>query len=194
MSHATRHGDRTQVCWHLIGELEMWLTKDERRLIAGYYRNCAEPGLMSARRGGWFSPVAYELDEVSKLLRRGVVRISQYGSSQLDNSAGHPGIEKMKDASGSVVRGRARVVRANQLLAERGLVMVEDHTTQADVCLIRLTLAGFDLGRRYSNWWDRSGLRFQEYRNHWIWLIVSLFGGALAALLTQWAERRLSWK
>ena len=37
--------------------------------------------------------------------------------------------------------------------------------------------------RRYSNFLESSGLWFQEYKHHWIWLIVALFGGALGVKL-----------
>ena len=51
---------------------------------------------------------------------------------------------------------------------------------------ISLTLKGYDLGRKYSSWWTRSGLWFAEYRHHWIWLIVSFLGGIIGALLVNW--------
>jgi hypothetical protein len=49
------------------------------------------------------------------------------------------------------------------------------------VVLITLTVEGYDLGRKYARFLTRSGEWFEEYRNHWLWLIVAFFGGAIGA-------------
>ena len=54
---------------------------------------------------------------------------------------------------------------------------------------VSLTLKGYDLGRKYSSWWIKSGLWFAEYKHHWIWLIVSFLGGIIGALLVNWLSR-----
>jgi len=54
---------------------------------------------------------------------------------------------------------------------------------------INLTLKGLDLGRKYDSFWIRSGLRFKEYKDHWIWLIVSFLGGIIGGLLISWLSK-----
>ena len=51
------------------------------------------------------------------------------------------------------------------------------------------TLAGYDLGRKYNSWWSKSGLWFAEYKNHWIWLIVSYIAGIISMLLVNWLSK-----
>jgi hypothetical protein len=172
----------------------VWLPKDERRLLAGYYRNVGEQDLATVRRGGCFAASAYQLDEIVKLLRRGRVRISQYGQAGREHHGTAGAVEERKDAVCEFVGVRARAEQANQLLARRQLLALEDHEAVRDVRVVTLTLAGYDLGRQYSKWWDRTGLWFKEYRNHWVWLIGSLLGGVLGALLIEWAKRGFGWK
>lgn len=98
------------------------------------------------------------------------------------------------------------VQNVNNLLDQRGLITWEnlnarsisaarlyDHPTSEELfentkvnLSITLTIKGYDLGRKYSSWWTRSGLWFAEYKNHWIWIVVSFFGGVVGALLVNW--------
>ena len=55
---------------------------------------------------------------------------------------------------------------------------------------VSLTMEGHDLGRKYNCWWLRSNLWYAEYiKNHWIWVIISFFGGILSTLLLQWLSK-----
>jgi len=60
---------------------------------------------------------------------------------------------------------------------------------QNEAVTVQLSLEGYDLGRKYSSWWTRSGLWFAEYKNHWIWLIVSFLGGIIGGLLINWMSK-----
>jgi len=53
--------------------------------------------------------------------------------------------------------------------------------------LVTLTPEGIRLGQIYNSWWLRSNLWYAEHiKNHWIWLIVSFFGGVVGGLLINW--------
>lgn len=70
---------------------------------------------------------------------------------------------------------KAIVDAANAALVERTLIKLSPHITNLYVG-VSLTIEGYDLGRKYSRWLTQSGLRFEEYRNHCIMLIVGFLG------------------
>ncbi len=152
----------------------MWLTKDERRLLAGYFRQIGRIG----------TEKTYRITDLCDLLKfRGHrKKIAEYGDSETpcDNSGD---VESLKRKIASYVHCDNRIRRGNELLAERGLITLTSHQHERNVVVIGLTLGGFDLGRRYSNFLESSGLCFQEYKNHWIWLIAAFFGGTLGVKL-----------
>jgi|GEM_PF-2689434 len=154
--------------------LKMWLPKDERRLLAGYYTLIGNIGIERV----------YRLYELSRLLRfRGYrLRVPEYGESE--NSSDNPGdIESMKREMRRYTDFCNRINKANKLLAGRSLITCTPHQHELDVVAIGLTVEGYDLGRRYSNALESSGLWFYEYRHHWVWLIVAFFGGAVGTKL-----------
>ena len=152
----------------------MWLTKDERRLLSGYF---TQIGRIGTER-------VYCITDLCDLLKfRGHrKKIAEYGDPETpsDNSGD---VESMKIEIASYASCDKRIRRGNELLAERGLITVTQHQHERNVVVIGLTLRGFDLGRRYSSFLESSGLCFQEYKNHWIWLIVAFFGGTLGVKL-----------
>ena len=79
-----------------------------------------------------------------------------------------------------------RLQLSNSGLEKRKLISVQRHETCCGVAGISLTIEGYDLGRKYSSWWTRTGEWFEEYKNHWIWIIVSFLGGVVGALLINW--------
>ena len=42
----------------------------------------------------------------------------------------------------------------------------------------------------YARFLTRSGEWFEEYRNHWLWLIVAFFGGAIGTKLVEFIVAR----
>ncbi len=157
----------------------MWLPKDERRLLEGYYINIGEVSKQHE----------FPLDDLLGFIKSNA-------SSELPPS-GHPQrIKKYKEW----LKERNRIIIANRALEERGLIT---HAPQVFVvgctyegaetnpCLtISLTISGYDLGRKYNSWVTRTGLWFAEYRYHWIWLIVSYITGIMSMLLVNWLSRR----
>ena len=123
----------------------------------------------------------YCISELSRLLSRGDYRkkIHEYGDEP-------PGVavdqtfESLKAGITKYIQSTRRVELANKRLIERGLIKGTPHQNDAKVVGISLTLASFDLGCKYCGWFQRSGLCFSEYRNHWIWLIVAFLGGGIA--------------
>lgn len=152
----------------------MWLPKDERRLLAGYYTLIGE---ISTKK-------VYRLRDLARLLRfRGHrARVPEYGESET-SSANSDDLESMKRKIAQYSDFSNRINKANSLLAARELVTVTPHQHETSVVVIGLSVDGYDLGRRFANTLESSGLWFQEYRNHWIWLIVACFGGAVLTKL-----------
>jgi hypothetical protein len=155
-------------------ERTMWLSKDERRLLAGYYTQLRDIGT---------EKVYHVLSLCDLLARCGHNRpIPEYGDIEEDTGATKDP-EDFKRKLKSYIDCAARIQIANKLLAERGLIKITPHQHATDVVGISLTLDGYDLGRRYASFLERSGLFFQEYKNHWVWLIVAFIGGALGVKL-----------
>ena len=82
---------------------------------------------------------------------------------------------------------RNRVKIASKMLKQRDLL--DFFNDQNEAVTVQLNLEGYDLGRKYSSWWTRSGLWFAEYKNHWIWLIISFLGGVIGGLLINWLSK-----
>ena len=106
-----------------------------------------------------------------KLQESGVETRGQFFLSELENCL-----------SGNDKRNRVKI--ASKMLKRRNLL--DFYNDQDDAVTVQLSLEGFDLGRKYSSRWNRSGLCFAEYKHHWIWLIVSFLGGIIGALLVNW--------
>jgi len=68
----------------------------------------------------------------------------------------------------------------------RNFLASSEDDIECDNITLRLTIKGYDLGRKYNSFWIRSGLWFAEYKHHWIWLIVGFLGGIIGALLVNW--------
>lgn len=151
----------------------MWLPKDERRLLAGYYKLIGE--VQKVKR--------FDVRDLGKLLRwrSDPSSIPEYGRSakNLENQDWSDDPDERKKQVSALIDRRCRVKNSNTCLASRGLIELTGHENDSNVMLISLTIAGYDLGRRYAKWFNRSALCFREYRKHWIWLVLSFFGGML---------------
>jgi len=151
----------------------MWLEWDERRLLAGYYFSICDVEVENA----------YCVGEIARLLTYGKYRrrIPGYGHEPPSQLKTDDSFDALKRDIPRYIQSTRRVELANKRLAERQLIHVKPHQHDKNVVVVSLTLNGFDFGRRYCSWFQRSGLRFSEYRNHWIWLIVALLGGGIAS-------------
>jgi hypothetical protein len=158
----------------------MWLPKDERRLLSGFYQLIGEIG----------KDRPYHESNLMPLLGRhpNFDEVTEYGKSS-STSVGlktKEDLEALKSGIKPAIEQKARVEKANKMLVARGMITIRPHQHEYGVILIGLTLEGYDLGRRYRSRLERSGLWFERHRNHWVWLLVSFVGGILGTLLTQW--------
>lgn len=160
----------------------MWLPRDERRLIEGYYINIGE-----IEKEKWFEmsnwiPVIRTLNVKNRAQK--VKSYFKSGKSQSEHDKVDP-----KDLSGSMkrwIQDMNRVNIATTALESRKLIRLHPHQNESRVKAVSLTIDGYDLGRKYSSWFTRSGLLFAEYKNHWFWLILGFLGGIIGALIVNW--------
>jgi len=161
----------------------MWITKYERRLLAGYYRKIEDAYKQAVYRYDDLHPLLNWLSLWPPPLKWFVTRKTIPTDAPIDEKNYEKQIKRL-------LATRHRLERANKLLEERKLIALKSHETDRDACAIKLTLEGYDLGRRYASWWTCSGLWFQEYKNHWIWVIISFLGGVLGGFISSWLTRR----
>lgn len=161
----------------------MWLSRDERRLLAGYY----------SLLGGISKRKAYKTADLIPLLRfYGHKRhISEYGKSEASSKRDLSNKQLKRDIKRCIKRVN-RIDTANALLVERKLINITEHESVDGVILIELTLQGHDLGRKYTSPLKASGLLFQECRKHWLWLLIFFFAGAICKSLIDAIMGRVS--
>jgi hypothetical protein len=150
----------------------MWLPKDERLILAGLYHNIPDR-----------QDAAYHVLDLIKLLggyRKINLPETHEAESGRDNSVATS--ESIKE----YIDNQKRVMHALRQLEARGMITLTQHQHDNNVVVVALTLSGYDLGRQYANWFNRTGLCFQEYRNHWLWLFVAFVGGGIVAKLIDW--------
>ena len=150
----------------------MWLPKDERLILAGLYHNIPD------RRDA-----EYHVLDLIKLLggyRKIKLPETDEAESGRDDSA------ETSESIKVYINNERRVQHALRQLEARRLITLTPHQHDQSIFVVALTLPGYDLGRRYANWFDRTGLCFQEYRHHWLWLIVAFVGGGIVGKLIDW--------
>lgn len=159
----------------------MWLPKDERKLLSYYYRQINKVE----------TDQKFEIIDLIKALRkkersgppktkREIILDSYNTLESVNNLLNQRDLIKWKNLDPkSIIAAYSFDHPTSQELFEN---------TKVNLC-ITLTIKGYDLGRKYSSWWTRSGLWFAEYKNHWIWLIVSFLGGVIGGLLINWMSK-----
>lgn len=153
----------------------MWLPSDERRLLAGINRNIGDVDVNEA----------FEIEQLAKLIRpwsKYATHILNYQQSAACVSEPDD-LDELKGAISRYIADEKRIRKAAKQLKLHGLIQVTDHQQINNVIVLSLTSDGYELGRRYANWFVRSGLCFQEYRNHWLWLIFAFCGGAIISTI-----------
>jgi hypothetical protein len=148
----------------------MWLPKEERDLLAYYYKKIKKPNEWYTF-DPWQNP--FELiDAIGyfRLVRRIGRKVKYWFRIKILNSLKADN-EPRSDKEWAV----------NERLQERGLI--ELGRREIDKIPVKLSLQGWDLGRKYHCLLVRSGLWFKEYKDHWVWLIVAFIGGIFGALI-----------
>jgi len=180
----------------------MWLPRDERHILLGYYANIFD---MKDRNVETYlkNPKWFRSDDWTSvlkcpqwmpllslcLIRKQAKRIRAYG----DGSTPHPDEDILSKEGKQIIARTAQMLKrlriTNMHLEQRILIDVRPHKSEDGVAGVSLTLEGYDLARRYQGWFGRTGLWFREYKHHWIWLLVSFLGGVLGALVVEWLSR-----
>lgn len=176
----------------------MWLPKDERHLLLAYYVNMFNIDDRNVCRY-LNNPKWFELSDwivVLKkpdwipiltpwLIKHAAFEVKSYGHGE-EISIEKDKSKKVKEEIKSHIKLERRLKISNDGLEKREFIKIQKHQHCDGVVGIGLTIKGCDLGRKYSSWWTRSGLLFTEYKNHWIWIIISFLGGIIGALLINW--------
>lgn len=131
----------------------MWLPRDERRVLAFYYRK-------NPNGSGSYSPD--DLRGLDLLLL-----FSREEGSPEDPSTHMQTVEQI-----------------NIALRNRDLLKYD--LIRSGTMRIDLTPEGMRLGRKYNSWFASSGLWFAEYKDHWLWFVLSFLGGIIGVLLVNW--------
>lgn len=157
----------------------MWLPKDERRLLQGYYINI---GQYDNEKN--FHIMAWAPVIKSEFIKRNARRVKSIGESEqvAQASAGYKDmIEKMTQ----ILKDEKVITETNKMLEARRLITLRGDRTTSNIVGITLTLDGYDLGREYNYWWTRSKLWYDEYiKGHWIWLFICfIVGGVITQLI-----------
>ncbi|MFZ0034500.1 MAG: hypothetical protein WAK60_05875 [Sedimentisphaerales bacterium] len=161
-------------------ETNMWLPKDERRLLQGYY---------------------VTIGKVDKQHEFSSENLMTFIKSSASPHLPPPGSPQYVKKYETWLKEWNRVSIANEALEKRGLItgspkiFVQGYTYEEAGSNPRLTfsltISGYDLGRKYNSWFTRTGLWFAEYRHHWIWLIVSYIAGIISMLLVNWLSNNV---
>jgi hypothetical protein len=158
----------------------MWLPKDERKLLSYYYHQIKK---VETSRD-------FEIRDLIKVLRRkqaklpetkrGIILYIYETLENVNNCLSQRNLITWENlAPGSITAARMYDHPTSQPPSENTKVNLR----------ITLTIQGYDLGKKYSSWWTKSGLWFAEYKDHWFWLIISFLGGVIGALLVNWLSK-----
>ena len=152
----------------------MWLPKDERKLLRGYYWRIKVP-----EKDHWFK-MSNWLPILDSWRAKGPAnKVPAYGEKEDQQN---PDITQWEKEIPRLAALQKRLDIANDVLQKRGLIEIQKHQHEPAVAGITLTMDGYDLGMKYRNWCVRSGQWFAEYRRHWIWIVL----GYVAGLFTKW--------
>lgn len=169
----------------------MWLPKDERKLLTAYYVKIhSEKGLEDVAKEKW-----YQVSDLINILRspnlkKAAKKLPDQSVSDAirSNSQDECNIEKLKKEIKDYLHYETKVNVANSKLERRGLITIRD-VRQKSWRGISLNIHGYDLGEKYSCWFTRTGVAYQEYKKHWIWVVVGFLLGILATLIVSWLSK-----
>ena len=143
----------------------MWLPKDERETLLKYYNYLQD---------------TQEYKRFRSLSARVYIATRNLISRDL--------VHEMIEGGPEHVEYLAAFMTQDPIGLKGFLASSENDVEYNDITL-RLTLEGYDLGRKYDSWLIWTGLWFAEYKHHWIWVIVAFAGGIIATVLAQWLSK-----
>ena len=151
----------------------MWLPKDERYLLQGYWHYIKDIDVEKT----------FEISNLVPLLS---------SPKNWRKIGGGSENEKMSDKDArDYFNKQRRVSKANKHLDERKLIKLNGGSN-GEYRTLSLTMNGYDLACKYSSWFERSGLWFASHRDHWILLLCSFIGGILGALIIEVIKKCLN--
>ncbi|HEV3385217.1 MAG TPA: hypothetical protein VG097_10385 [Gemmata sp.] len=116
----------------------MWLPRDARRILSALTR--------TLRVG---EKTAFNIHSFEKALRGGRT-IPEYGYEPEEPATNS--FAELKIAINKVIHFDKRSEAANELLVNRGLIIVEHHQSELNVIIVTLTTEGQKLGTEYLGW------------------------------------------
>jgi hypothetical protein len=147
----------------------MWLPPNERKLLRIYYGSRVKylrNGACAVTAKFW-----YDVDELASVYRR---RLFNQAVAHLNVELPRtwkavPSLEKSPSPT------HTQIYTINDVLEKRGLLDVPYNGRPQFP--VGFTLDGYDLARKYANWFTRSGLWFSEFKRHWLWLLFAFLAG-----------------
>jgi hypothetical protein len=180
----------------------MWLPSDERRLLLGYYVNMFNIDDRNVCRyldnPKWFEmPDWFCVLEVPRcipiltpwLVKQRALKVKPYGDGNKTSTKEDKSLKETQKELKTHIKLERRLRISNDGLGKRKLITIKPHQHCSDVAGLALTIDGYDLARKYSCWWTRTGLWFAEYKDHWFWLILSFLGGVVGASIVNWLSK-----
>jgi hypothetical protein len=161
----------------------MWLPKDERRLLQGYYANIGQYDRDKCFHNSAWGPVINSI-----FIKYNANRVKTCGEDAQVAQVGTNNAALIKKMA-QILKDEKVITETNKILEARGLIRLRGDQTTNSIIGIMLTLNGYDLGRKYNSWFTRTGLLFAEYKHHWFWLIVSFLGGIIGTLIVNWLSK-----
>jgi hypothetical protein len=128
----------------------MWLLKNERRLLQGYYLKIGK-----VEKEKWYQTTNWIPVMKSVRVKHNATNIKEYLGGSGNNYTGgkntHQYLEDVK-----------RLNVANDTLVHKGLIRIRPHQSETDVAAIILTQIGYELGQKHDSPWKRFRLWFTK--------------------------------
>jgi hypothetical protein len=181
----------------------MWLPRDERHLLLGYYVNIFNVNDRNVTRyldnPKWFEKQDWaDVLKESRwipiltpyLVKRAALKVKEYGENSNESTQDEKtnNKKKIKQIRNYIFLLRRLEISSSSLL-KRNLINIQTQEHDPNVVGISLTIEGQNLGRKYNSWWARTGQWFAEYKDHWFWLILGFLGGIIGALIVNWLSK-----
>ena len=167
----------------------MWLPKGERTLLLAYFLEIGEPD-----KEGWYKEHNLVNALKVKSIKKSISVMRDYSKNSLTEESAKQGLQNKNDISllenaiKDYINYLNRVYTANSRLAKRKLVTTKIHQVERDFVGISLTLEGWDLARKYTSWFGKTGEWWKENKGHWVWVLL----GIIFSFITGWLTAKLT--
>jgi hypothetical protein len=128
----------------------MWLLKNERRLLRGYYLKIGK-----VEKEKWYQTTNWIPVMKSVRVKRNAINVKEYLGGSGNNYTGGNNVHQYNEDV-------QRLNEANDTLVHKGLIRIRPHQSETDVAAITLTQIGYELGQKYNSPWKRFRLWFTK--------------------------------